>query len=664
MANISWRSRGETWIQWEIYNLQYSAMLYDNFKIVLEADTASGWVFHSQHTWTSVNHSNNTWCLTPRLGIMSEYRAHGYATWKGEEYYLGYEVLKTSTPTLNYPQLEHTEIGETYIYIRTSSVLDATKYYIIVTDENKEIFSETSNSPLVVTISHLKPETSYKISVWVTGIDNEGYNASSYLKSYYITTKHTSLPPLPVPSLINIITLPNNIKINCEYLGEGTAYIFQCSDGKQMESYQPSATFIHLKPSTDYFVRYTATANYRPVNWSDWIPVKTDSLNKEPPETPVNLEQILTGTTETLCFLKWDEVTDAEGYYIYVNGNKAKDCNVSQANVTIVGSAEITISSFNDYGESAKSAPLIIWSRPTMPSYVSHILGSTSLSLTWGSSLASQYYICQYKKSNSDSWITATPQTYSTTYLFSGLSGQTSYDFRIFAARNIANGVLISDRSLTKTYLLGTGDKLSKPEIYFSYSTPYTITVEYFLIDNASTYHIDLYKNNNLIKHYDGVMPSYTFTELDPNTSYDVKCYATATGYEASAIHTITIFTKIESDKPDEWFWTQEEINAFSDDSPIMSKLFSTITYQRWNEFLDKINEFRNYHNTKYGQGVLSVSPYKLTSSDKVLTATRFNGVRFTIGSMNPTGLSDVARGDPVKGFYFTRLSNSLNSIE
>ena len=52
-----------------------------------------------------------------------------------------------------------------------------------------------------------------------------------------------------------------------------------------------------------------------------------------------------------------------------------------------------------------------------------------------------------------------------------------------------------------------------------------------------------------------------------------------------------------------------------------------------------------------------------MSSSNKTLTATAFNNIRFSIGSMNPTGISNVSTGDTVYGSYFTTLSNKLTGI-
>lgn len=130
-------------------------------------------------------------------------------------------------------------------------------------------------------------------------------------------------------------------------------------------------------------------------------------------------------------------------------------------------------------------------------------------------------------------------------------------------------------------------------------------------------------------------------------------------------------FTPLTSTKPSPWSWTTTELNALNNQGA-----FNTITATRWNSFLDKVQEFINYYNTKYGTGVYSV--ISGTSSSQtgnrnckvsvsppgILTANDFNHIRFCIGSMNSTGLNDFSAGQPVMGSYITTITTSLNGVD
>lgn len=71
-------------------------------------------------------------------------------------------------------------------------------------------------------------------------------------------------------------------------------------------------------------------------------------------------------------------------------------------------------------------------------------------------------------------------------------------------------------------------------------------------------------------------------------------------------------------------------------------------------EYLDNSGKYWNerfdyYDNTK------------MSSSDKTLTAKRFNSLRYNIGVHQSTGINEVKTGDKVYGSYFITMMNVLN---
>ncbi len=203
--------------------------------------------------------------------------------------------------------------------------------------------------------------------------------------------------------------------------------------------------------------------------------------------------------------------------------------------------------------------------------------------------------------------------------------------------------------------------KLSTPIIDSCSSTSNSITVTYKSVPDATHYKI-------VYDQEDGVPTASlsrtrTITGLDADETYYVSCQAIGTDcYDSDWSEWESIKTKSTvSGRPNNWQWTQTELHAFAQ---TQGYSVSDVSYLRWNAFLDRVEEFRDYHNSIHHEGVPSVLQYKMAASDRVMTATRFNGVRFAIGSMEPTGLTNVSPGDPVNGFYFPLLSNRLNSIE
>lgn len=117
------------------------------------------------------------------------------------------------------------------------------------------------------------------------------------------------------------------------------------------------------------------------------------------------------------------------------------------------------------------------------------------------------------------------------------------------------------------------------------------------------------------------------------------------------------VFLTYSNSRPSDFNWTTSERNAFENKGNL-----SVLTWQRWNEFIDNVKAMASWkHNST--NDIYNVLNAKMTKDDKVLTAARFNIVKNSIGSMNATGISDVKKGDVVKGEYFITLSSKLGGV-
>lgn len=187
--------------------------------------------------------------------------------------------------------------------------------------------------------------------------------------------------------------------------------------------------------------------------------------------------------------------------------------------------------------------------------------------------------------------------------------------------------------------------------------TSNSITIDVSATDSGSGQNGFMFYLDNSLKGAEyGIAFTYTFDNLNKGQQYKVgvRAYDNVFNISSQVYQNITT----ESDSPNNWFWTTDETNAFNNKG-----LITKLTWGRWNEFLDRVEDFVTYYNGKYGTSVPSVLSHKMTSGDRTLTATRFNGVRFSIGSMNSTGITDRVSGDLVLGSYFITLSQKLNGI-
>ena len=87
----------------------------------------------------------------------------------------------------------------------------------------------------------------------------------------------------------------------------------------------------------------------------------------------------------------------------------------------------------------------------------------------------------------------------------------------------------------------------------------------------------------------------------------------------------------------------------------------SDFSYLVWNDMCSKVIEIENAAGLTWSTKYASYADTKMSSSDKVLTATRFNSLRYNIGRSYSTGINEVASGDTVYAWYFTTLARCMN---
>lgn len=86
-------------------------------------------------------------------------------------------------------------------------------------------------------------------------------------------------------------------------------------------------------------------------------------------------------------------------------------------------------------------------------------------------------------------------------------------------------------------------------------------------------------------------------------------------------------------------------------------------SYLVWNDMVDKVKAILDHKGYSWATTFATYSETKMSSSDKNLTAKRFNSLRFNIGSHYSTGIETVDPGDTVYGWYFTKLTECMNHM-
>lgn len=183
-------------------------------------------------------------------------------------------------------------------------------------------------------------------------------------------------------------------------------------------------------------------------------------------------------------------------------------------------------------------------------------------------------------------------------------------------------------------------------------------------------------------------LTSSTHDIFEAGASYQVRAFiVNSSGKMSYTSDWLDIVIPGTSSRPSNWSWTTS--NGDASDTETRNAGYAVnkrsgyyvkdFSYFVWNDLVKKVGEFLKYkkmddtaiNETKYGfpstttySQMLPYAEMNNTESDgKVLTAKRFNIVKYCIGSMESTGIPDQSKGNIVYGHYFTTLTDKLNSI-
>jgi hypothetical protein len=165
-----------------------------------------------------------------------------------------------------------------------------------------------------------------------------------------------------------------------------------------------------------------------------------------------------------------------------------------------------------------------------------------------------------------------------------------------------------------------------------------------------------------------------TFTGLEPDTNYGIYC-AVYHGSEFLAGIQGYVWTDSEGSggggsgaifSVAVWDWAISNGSASAEQTQTASNATASKGYVRdfsylvWNDMVDKAKEILDAIGETWDSGYASYEATRMTSSDRKLTAKRFNSLRYNIGSRYSTGIAEVEKGDIVYGSYFRTLASKM----
>lgn len=160
----------------------------------------------------------------------------------------------------------------------------------------------------------------------------------------------------------------------------------------------------------------------------------------------------------------------------------------------------------------------------------------------------------------------------------------------------------------------------------------------------------------------------YTISGLDPDTSYtiNVQCATSSSGANNTYLGAQT--QKTDEIAVENWSWTSSNGSATAAQTrnaytAITSNGKTTdFSYLVWNDMCDKVKEILDAFGYSWSSSYASLASTKMTSTDKKMTAVRFNSLRYNIYSHYTFSLTTATQWAKIYGSYFTTMTTAMNN--
>lgn len=208
---------------------------------------------------------------------------------------------------------------------------------------------------------------------------------------------------------------------------------------------------------------------------------------------------------------------------------------------------------------------------------------------------------------------------------------------------SVGTGVYVSDITSTSAYV--TFDSIDGAVEYrIAYREDTTSVATTFIVDSSGFYLTGLKPNTEYVINYEGINSS-----------------GVAGGYMSSGRHFTTLSLY--------WSWTSS--NGIATDLQTIAAynavtnngILTDFSYLVWNDMCNFIltvmqTKGHSWISSQFG---LTFNETLMTSDDKYMTAARFNSLRYNVGRIYSTGISEVSKGDIIYGSYFVDLMDKVN---
>lgn len=430
-----------------------------------------------------------------------------------------------------------------------------------------------------------------------------------------------------------------------------------------------------LKASTKYTVK-CVISNIQGMSSNVTLTEVFWTKDPTPTISSFTVTQTSTGTKKAKCSWKCSNLISGATYEIYVDGwykagGTASTSGSTTINLDYFDSYQATIYVYNNDESASKSYSFTLYDYNVKPTNLSVTRTYGGLKLSWSGATNATSFQAKIVRGYDEYPSTKTVTSKSVT--FTGLQYGVRYFVYVKGTRTGYDSGWCFGYSFTTLP--------AKPELSISIKKG-IITVDYDLeySSSVSRVYINLYDSNNssllqtgsVQTNSSGTVQFYKVDDGDyyirASTMFNFASYYT--DYDGRVeVMCDTIYEAITvNSAPDLWSWTSSNGSATAYQTQLA---YSAITsngdvkdfnYRVWNDLVDKVKETLDAAGDTWNTKYSTYSNAKLSGSNQILTATKFNSVRYNIEIHKSTGITERSSGDIVYGWYFTTLASCLNS--
>ena len=495
--------------------------------------------------WTYVMDTADTSCTVTGLTTKSEYLFRIYSFRGGEHSTPATAVATASDPNelKSVKDLKAVPSSDSVELSWSKSAL-ADSYQIDVLKDGKWTYVDKITDTSY-TVTELSPETSYQFRVFA-------FRDSKFSPSASVGTT-TKAAGSDKPSAVTGLTAsPSSDSITLSWNGSAAADSYQVDmyrDGEWVyvaKISDTSYTVTGLFANTGYQFRVFA---FKGSEYSSSARINASTGSASSGSKPAAVTGLSAYASSDSITLSWNGSASADSYQIDImkNGKWTYAAKTTGTSYTVTRLAENTSYSFRVYAfRGSQYSPSTAINASTVsaasgkPSAVTG-LGSSSTSdsvtLSWSrSAAADSYRIDMYKDG---SWTNVT-ETTDTSFTVTGLSADSSYDFRVYALKGEQ---LSPSAELTASTKADTGRPGAVTGLA-AMSGMDSISLYWNRSADADSYQVDMYQSGKWVYAAKITGTSYTIKDLYADTEYKFRVYAFR-GSQYSPSESITASTSL-----------------------------------------------------------------------------------------------------------------------